>query len=198
MRVVIDTNAIVSALVFGGVPRQVLELAETGRCTFFYSAEIQHETRRLLGEKFGWSDKKLDEALPKLGMAGKLVVPRFRIDAVHDDPDDNRILECARSAQAEFVVSGDQHLLRLRAYQSISIVTPREFSMILKASSFSDGDGLRRPRSALGEGLRNQISGTACAVPETATGEARASEGWPFGIFLGRCQTSSVPGRPRA
>ncbi|HZZ15617.1 MAG TPA: putative toxin-antitoxin system toxin component, PIN family [Candidatus Sulfotelmatobacter sp.] len=127
MRIVMDTNVIVSALVFGGVPRQGLELADSGRCEFFYSPPIQDEVRRVLEEKFGWSGAKMDEVLPKLWKIGTPIVPHHRVEAVRDDPDDNRILECALSAQAKFVVSGDRHLLRLRSYMSVSIVSPREF-----------------------------------------------------------------------
>jgi hypothetical protein len=54
MRIVADTNVIVSALVFGGVPRGVLEQAEAGRCDLFYSESIQREVRRVLEQKFGW------------------------------------------------------------------------------------------------------------------------------------------------
>jgi len=127
MRVVVDTNVIVSALVFGGVPRLVLELAQVGRCQLFYSEAIQVEVRRALGEKFDWSEARLDEVLPALWNIGELIVPCNRVNAVSDDPDDDRILECALSASADFVVLGDRHLLRLRTYKSISIVSPREF-----------------------------------------------------------------------
>jgi uncharacterized protein len=127
IRIVLDTNVIVSALVFGGVPRGVLELAEAGQCQFFYSEPIQTEVRRVLSEKFEWPQAMLREALPVLWSMGELVVPRTTIDAVADDPDDNRILECAVEAQAQVVVSGDHHLLALQKYKSISIVTPRQF-----------------------------------------------------------------------
>jgi putative PIN family toxin of toxin-antitoxin system len=127
MRIVVDTNVIVSALVFGGVPRRVVELAQTGRCQLFYSEAIQVEVRRVLGEKFGWHEAKLHEVLPGLWSVGELVVPRSKVNVVIDDPDDDRILECALSARASVVVSGDRHLLRLRTYKSISIVSPRGF-----------------------------------------------------------------------
>lgn len=67
------------------------------------------------------------EVLSELYRMGELVIPRYEVNAVVDDPDDNRILECALTANAAFVVSGDRHLLRLRKYKSISIVSPREF-----------------------------------------------------------------------
>lgn len=65
----------------------------------------------------------LRESLPVLWSMGELVVPRTTLDAVSDDPDDNRILEYAVEAQAEIVVSGDHHLLALQEYKSIPIVT---------------------------------------------------------------------------
>jgi uncharacterized protein len=127
IRIVLDTNVIVSALVFGGIPRGVLELAEAGQCQLFYSEPIQTEVRRVLSEKFEWPQAMLREALPVLWSMGELVVPRTTVDAVTGDPDDNRILECAVEAQAQVVVSGDHHLLALQKYKSILIVTPRQF-----------------------------------------------------------------------
>jgi putative PIN family toxin of toxin-antitoxin system len=127
IRVVLDTNVIVSALVFGGVPRGLLELAEAGRCDFFHSEAIQVEVRRVLAEKFNWPTAMLQAVPPVLWTVGKLVVPDAAIDAVPGDPDDNRILECAVAAKAQFIVSGDRHLLTLRHFDSIAIVTPRQF-----------------------------------------------------------------------
>jgi putative PIN family toxin of toxin-antitoxin system len=126
-RIVLDTNVIVSALVFGGVPRTVLELAESGQCELFYSESIQNEVRRVLTEKFGWAPATLHEVLPVLWNMGESVTPRIAIRAVPNDPADDRILECAQAANASFIVSGDRHLLALRSYKSISIVTPRQF-----------------------------------------------------------------------
>jgi putative PIN family toxin of toxin-antitoxin system len=127
MRIVVDTNVIVSALVFGGLPRRVFDLVEGGRCQFYHSVEIQGETRRVLRDKFGWDEDRLDRYLPALWNMGERVTAHRRINAVKDDPDDNRILECALAAGAEVIVSGDGHLLRLTAYEGITILTPRSF-----------------------------------------------------------------------
>jgi putative PIN family toxin of toxin-antitoxin system len=69
----------------------------------------------------------LEQALPVLWSMGALVSPRTTVNAVRDDPDDNRILECAIEAQAQVLISGDHHLLALQEYKSIPIVTPRHF-----------------------------------------------------------------------
>jgi len=136
IRIVLDTNVIVSALVFGGVPRSVLELAEAGQCELFYSESIQNEVRRVLADKFDWAPAMLQQVLPTLWSMGQLVSPQILVHAVPDDPDDNRILECALAADASFIVSGDRHVLALRNYKSISIVTPRQF---LEAYAGSQG-----------------------------------------------------------
>ena len=127
MRIVVDTNVIVSALVFGGLPRRVFEAVESGRCEFCYSTEIESETRRVLRDKSGWDEERLERYLPGLWSLGERVTPRRRVNAVKEDPDDNRILECAVAAGGDLIVSGDGHLLRLIAYEGIAIVTPREF-----------------------------------------------------------------------
>jgi putative PIN family toxin of toxin-antitoxin system len=127
MRIVVDTNVIVSALIFGGLPRRVFEIVEDGRCGFYYSPEIENETRRVLHDKFGWHDERLDRYLPELWNLGELVRPRRGVNAVKEDPDDNRIIECALAAGADTIVSGDGHLLRLTAFEGIIILTPRDF-----------------------------------------------------------------------
>jgi uncharacterized protein len=127
MKIVADTNVIVSALVFGGLPRRVFEVVEAGVCEFCYSSEIQDETRRVLGQKFGWDELRFDTYLPRLWSLGSRVVPHRHIHAITEDPSDDRILECAIEAGAQVIVSGDAHLLKLREYEGIAILTPRQF-----------------------------------------------------------------------
>ncbi len=71
MRIVADTNVIVSALVFGGVPRLVFEMVDDDRCKLYYSPEIQSETRRILRSKFGWDEGNLDRYLGTFWSLGK-------------------------------------------------------------------------------------------------------------------------------
>lgn len=65
-----------------------------------------------------------EEELLRVAM---FVVPKIRIDVIKEDPDDNRVLECAVEGKADFIVSGDQHLLRLREYAGINIVPASRF-----------------------------------------------------------------------
>jgi putative PIN family toxin of toxin-antitoxin system len=127
MRMVADTNVIVSALVFGGLPRQVIDLAARGEVELYFSAPIQDEVERVLEQKFGWSrDEILSRARVPFSW-GTRVDPRMSLIVVKDDPDDDRILECAMAAQAHAIISGDRHLLRLGVFRSIAILTPRQF-----------------------------------------------------------------------
>ncbi len=127
MRVVFDTNVIISALVFGGVPRQVLDLAAQGAISFYFSAPIQNEAERVLEEKFGWGHREILGCRRTFWSWGARVIPKLSLTIIADDPDDDRILECAVAARAEAIVSGDRHLLGLGSFRSMPIQSPRKF-----------------------------------------------------------------------
>lgn len=127
-RVVVDTNVYISALVFGGIPRAVLELAEEQVFTLAVSWPIQREVERILREKFGWTDERAVATCQKIWKVSLVVTPsQGQVVTVCPDPDDNRILECALAARVNVIVSGDHHLLDLEEFERIPIVTPRQF-----------------------------------------------------------------------
>lgn len=84
------------------------------------------EYRRVLQEKFGFSEDTLETAAEILSSHSEIVIPRRVLNVIHADPDDNRVLECAVEGKADAIVTGDRHLLVLRTFQSILIRTPRE------------------------------------------------------------------------
>jgi putative PIN family toxin of toxin-antitoxin system len=127
MRIVVDTNVLISALVFGGPPRQVLDLAAAGMCSFYFSHSIRDEVERILEEKFGWSTEEIHAGTHTLWGFGTRVDPQVSLAVVTDDPDDDRVLECAVAADADAIVSGDRHLLRLGSFRSILIQSSRQF-----------------------------------------------------------------------
>ena len=128
MNIVCDTNVLVSGILFAGPPREIIRLASTGIVTNSISADILREVEDvLLRPKFSL---KPDQVLYIMGLfrdTFDLVVPACRVDVVHADPDDNRILEAAHAAQAKLIVSGDKHLLDLSRWGDIPIVTPARF-----------------------------------------------------------------------
>jgi len=133
MRVVADTNIFISALMFGGLPGVFLDLALGRGFTLVISRAILDELDEKLRGKFAVSERDAHAIRRKLEGNANVVDPDFELNAVAGDPDDNRILECAVAGKADFIVSGDRHLLRLGSYAGIAIVTVRQF---LKTAGF--------------------------------------------------------------
>jgi len=127
VKVVIDTNVFVSS-VFGGLPRQVVELWFDGRITLCLSEPIVTEYQRILREIGAVSEaeeRALVEAFAsREGVLYTAAPPP--IEGASSDPDDDKFLECALELGAECIVSGDSDLLDLGSYMGIPIVTPRE------------------------------------------------------------------------
>ena len=127
MRVVLDTNVLVSAFVFpGGAPEQVYRRALEGRSSLATSRPLLSELGRLLTEKFGWESTHAEEAVSQLLRIGVVVDPTGQIADIADDPADNRVLEAAAESNAEVIVSGDRHLLTLGTWRGIRVLTPAD------------------------------------------------------------------------
>ncbi len=123
-KVVFDTNIYISAILFGGNPRNCLDLAKEGRIELFSSNAILLELASKLSLKFYWETEAIEKTLKALGAFSILVSPKEKITIIKNDPSDNRILECAKTAKAEIIVSGDKkHLLSLKYFQKIPIVS---------------------------------------------------------------------------
>jgi len=123
-RIVVDTNVLVSSF-FGGKPREVMELWRDGQFVLCLSDEIVAEYLEVLA-RFGHAKQEAQEFLAMVSEGERVafVTPRERIRAVLADPEDNRFLECAVTAEAEMIVSGDRHLLGLGEFRGIPIVDP--------------------------------------------------------------------------
>jgi uncharacterized protein len=127
MRVVADTNVLISAFLFGGLPRAFLDLSLLGTFSLITSGVLLDELDEKLRGKLAVPETKAQGFISQLKNNARVVHPSFVLDAVPDDPEDNRVLECAVAGDAEFIVSGDKHLLRLGSYEGIVIVTVRQF-----------------------------------------------------------------------
>ncbi|MGA2167823.1 MAG: putative toxin-antitoxin system toxin component, PIN family [Terracidiphilus sp.] len=127
MRAVADTNVLISAFLFGGLPRVFVDLRLAGGFPLVTSGALLNELEEKLLGKFAVPKTKAEGFLSLLTRNALVVHPDFRVDAVPGDPDDNRVLECAVDGQADFIVSGDKHLLRLGSHAGIAILTVRQF-----------------------------------------------------------------------
>lgn len=133
MRVVLDTNVIVSGLNFPGNERMVLELALRGRFDLYVSTFILDEAAGVLGHKFDWDAERTSQALRALENAATMIYPRRLPEVFEDDHPDNRILECVVEAGADYLVTGDRrHLLPLEEHQGTRIVNAPRFLSALE------------------------------------------------------------------
>ncbi len=128
MRVVLDTNILVSALIFpGGPPEDVYRLALEGRVELVTSRPLLVELGRVLTEKFGWESSRADDAVAQVARLGHVVRPTETVSEISADPSDDRVLEAAAEGGVEVIVSGDRHLLRLGTWRAIRIEPAARF-----------------------------------------------------------------------
>lgn len=140
MRLVLDTNVLVSAFLWQGVPGRLIELAT--------EQEIQLVTSRVLLDELAdvLPRKKLAKKVAATGLTPAQIVLNYRrlaqlitarklSQAVSRDADDDHVLACAIAAQADLIVSGDEHLLSLKIHQNIPILTPAETLRWIEAQS---------------------------------------------------------------
>lgn len=127
-KVVFDTNIYLSAILFGGNPRMCLELARFGEIELFISRAILLEMAQKLQEKFLWSEEEIKEMVEGLVMFTNIISPKKQINTIKAEPKDNRILECALEAGADYIISRDKkHLLSLKKFKGIPIISAADF-----------------------------------------------------------------------
>ncbi len=127
-RVVLDTNVLISGVLFGGKPRRIIESVVKGKINAYLSPVILDEFKDVIARpKFGLGDETSFEITREIEDTFLFVFPKIVIERIKDDPDDNAILECALAADAEYIVTGDPHLLGLDSFKGIQILTPATF-----------------------------------------------------------------------
>jgi putative PIN family toxin of toxin-antitoxin system len=128
IRVVADTNIYVSAILFGGNCEALLALARAGVVELFISPPLLRELRMVLTDTFAWPRARTQEALATLAQLTTLVRPAIRLSGLVIAEADHRVLECAVTARADFLVTGDKkHLLPLKSFRGVRILSPRAF-----------------------------------------------------------------------
>ena len=135
MRVVLDTNVIVSALNFPGNERLVLELALRGRFEFYLSPFILEEVAGVLTRKFDWDGDRTDFMIRGIENAATVIDPPRLPEMIEGGHPDNRILECVVAANADYLVTGARRqLLPIREHQGAGIVNAPRFLSELNGS----------------------------------------------------------------
>ena len=127
MKIVVDTNVIISGVFFNGLPNRFLKEIALNEIEIVASEEIIKEyydiSKELVESKTGHFNKALFDII-----VGKMeiIVPQTKVDVCRD-PDDNKFIECAIDGEAIFIVSGDQDLLTIEQYQGVLIVSVADY-----------------------------------------------------------------------
>ena len=125
-RVVLDTNVLISAIGFGGKPRQVLTAVLKKELSAVTSPILLAELEEILGKKLDFEPVMIQLILKEIENEFIIVHPSKTIKVLSDD-DDNRVLEAAQEGKCNYIITGDKELLELKKYKSISILTPDSF-----------------------------------------------------------------------
>ena len=127
MRVVLDTNVLLSATVWrGSVASKLLYKLLQLQANIFCSNEIIREYKRVLKRDLDYSDEEVFELLEKVFSFVSLVYPKEKVSIVKEAPADDRIIECALASKSDYLVTYDKELLKVVKYKSVKIVRPEE------------------------------------------------------------------------
>lgn len=128
MRFVLDTNVIVSAILFGGNPERIVFEISRQHHELLVSPFLLEELANTLSKKAGFTPHQIQETLRGLQQLYTLVETKVTIKTIRKDVTDNRILELAVSGKADYIISGDKkHLLPLKRFRGIPILSPADF-----------------------------------------------------------------------
>lgn len=126
IKVVLDTNIIVSGILFGGKPKDILELVYSEKIIAVTSQFLLTELQEVLLKKFKFTKEAILDITGKIKEVYYFVLPNKIIHVLKDNPD-NRVLEAAVEGNCSFIITGDRALLKLKTFKKIKIVTPNQF-----------------------------------------------------------------------
>lgn len=132
IKIVLDTNVYLSALFWKGAPYQIFKKVLDGTILNFTSPQILEEIKGRLLDKFKLPPERVKELLEIIIFSTQIVFPKRRSNVIKKDPSDNKIIECAVEAKVSFIVSGDKHLLNLKEFKEIKIISPKDFLQKIK------------------------------------------------------------------
>ena len=125
--VTFDTNVLLSATLWdGSVAQKVLFDCIQRDIKIYSSPEILAEYRKVLKRDFEFTDEEIGEILGTVMKVINIIEPNEKVNIVKNDPDDNKIIECAIASKSQYLITYDKELLKIKEYQGIKIITPEE------------------------------------------------------------------------
>ena len=127
MKVTVDTNFLISATQWDySVAHKLLKKFILSDAKIFITQDILDETAEVLERDFEYSKNEAKNIIEKILLFAKLIEPKQKVEIIKDDPDDNKVIECAVESSSDYIVTYDGHLLKLKDYKGIKIMKPEE------------------------------------------------------------------------
>ena len=132
MKITIDTNVLLSATFWEGDSQKIIDKVENKDIELILSESIIEEFIRVFNyeeiqNKIKDKNLEMKRTVEEIMAISKIVEPTEKLDIVKEDPDDNKILECALEGNVDYIITKDSHLLKLEKFRGIRIATPEEF-----------------------------------------------------------------------
>ena len=129
MKVTVDTNFLISATQWDySVAHKLLKKLILSDAKIFTTQNILDETVEVLERDFEYNKNEAKNIVEKILLFAKLIEPKQKVEVIKEDPDDNKIIECAIESSSDYIITYDKHLLKLKEYKGIKIITPEEFN----------------------------------------------------------------------
>jgi putative PIN family toxin of toxin-antitoxin system len=136
MKTVLDANIFISSFFWGGNPRNVLQRAITKLDELYISKEILDEIEDVMGRKKFHAEKaEIDYYINSIEEIANKIAPKRIIKNGSRDKTDNKYIECGIAGNVDYIISGDIHLLEIRKYDTINIISAREYLEIIKSAN---------------------------------------------------------------
>ncbi len=137
IKITVDTNVLVSATFWSGASYQIIQLVESHKVELILSPSILEEFSEVLDypeiqEKITGKNLEMKMTVAKIKELATIVHPSEKLNVVKDDPDDDNIIECAVAGKVDYIISQDKHLLNLKSYAGIKIITPEELLKMVR------------------------------------------------------------------
>jgi putative PIN family toxin of toxin-antitoxin system len=135
-KVVLDTNVWISALLWGGKPAAIIKAAENRKITILITENITAEISQVLAypkiEKIYRAELSREQLIEQVLKTAKFVEAKTKVTLIKEHPADDKFLECALAARADYLVSGDKHLLKVGSYKKTKILTVNDFLTLIE------------------------------------------------------------------
>ncbi|HIE36140.1 MAG TPA: putative toxin-antitoxin system toxin component, PIN family [Candidatus Omnitrophica bacterium] len=133
IKIALDTDVFISAFLFKGETNNLVSLWKTGKIKILISKEVLKEYIKVLSyPKFKLSKKEITYLIEEEFLSFvEICKPKLKFDFIKDDPEDNKFLDLAYEGKVDYIISGDKHLLELKRFKKIKIVSVREFLKLI-------------------------------------------------------------------